>query len=419
MADGPDPPPEGRRERSRTEATETAPNPYGLFIAMEALYDKLQLLDYDTGYCRQRGHTPISRHFFSIQTNASEQLHVFGCLFSWLLSLRGHVFPAPDQYDDPNAVATNIMLELRKHGLPTDFPPARIKQGYGEEIISVLDTLASDALKKQRFKFSKPVHVTEDFVEEELVDADAEITTDMAVDDDEIEEEVFDDDDDAFIDVDGAKGLADNAPRQEKVLESTVDAAEWRLEVERVMPQLKVHIRADNKDWRLHFEDMQQHHTAIQSSLVDTKGQLDRLHTEISRTLEKIGSREKYVNTQLDSLLQEYRVQQDSLAGTTERYNQANQSVTELSRELARLTEELDDVKASMDDRASSMTDAGPLVKIKQALTRIKTETAQMELRTGVVEHILLAAKQRDKTTMVRNMHATPLPTDDFGAGAW
>lgn len=31
------------------------------------------------------------------------------------------------------------------------------------------------------------------------------------------------------------------------VLESDVDAAEWNLEVERVLPQLKVSIRTDNK----------------------------------------------------------------------------------------------------------------------------------------------------------------------------
>ena len=31
------------------------------------------------------------------------------------------------------------------------------------------------------------------------------------------------------------------------MLESTIDAAEWKLEVERVLPMLKVHIRGDNK----------------------------------------------------------------------------------------------------------------------------------------------------------------------------
>lgn len=35
--------------------------------------------------------------------------------------------------------------------------------------------------------------------------------------------------------------------KQEEILQSTTDAAEWNLEVERVLPQLKVTVRTDNK----------------------------------------------------------------------------------------------------------------------------------------------------------------------------
>lgn len=38
--------------------------------------------------------------------------------------------------------------------------------------------------------------------------------------------------------------------KQEDILESTTDAAEWSLEVERVLPQLKVTVRTDNKVWK-------------------------------------------------------------------------------------------------------------------------------------------------------------------------
>lgn len=40
---------------------------------------------------------------------------------------------------------------------------------------------------------------------------------------------------------------AEPSSKPDDILESTVDAAEWRLEVERVLPQLKVTIRTDNK----------------------------------------------------------------------------------------------------------------------------------------------------------------------------
>ena len=39
----------------------------------------------------------------------------------------------------------------------------------------------------------------------------------------------------------------EDSKKPDSVLESTVDAAEWKLEVERVLPMLKVHIRGDIK----------------------------------------------------------------------------------------------------------------------------------------------------------------------------
>lgn len=40
---------------------------------------------------------------------------------------------------------------------------------------------------------------------------------------------------------------AEMSSKPDEILESTVDATEWNLEVERVLPQLKVTIRTDNK----------------------------------------------------------------------------------------------------------------------------------------------------------------------------
>jgi estrogen-related receptor beta like 1 len=39
----------------------------------------------------------------------------------------------------------------------------------------------------------------------------------------------------------------DEKSKPEEIMESTTDAADWKLEVERVLPQLKVTIRTDNK----------------------------------------------------------------------------------------------------------------------------------------------------------------------------
>ena len=45
---------------------------------------------------------------------------------------------------------------------------------------------------------------------------------------------------------------------------------------------------------------MHTHKESIDATLSDTKVYLDKLHQEISKTLEKVASREKYINNQVE-----------------------------------------------------------------------------------------------------------------------
>ena len=49
----------------------------------------------------------------------------------------------------------------------------------------------------------------------------------------------------------------------------------------------------------MHYEQMHAHKEGIESTLSETRVYLDKLHQEISKTLEKITSREKYINNQV------------------------------------------------------------------------------------------------------------------------
>ena len=62
--------------------------------------------------------------------------------------------------------------------------------------------------------------------------------------------------------------------------------------------------------------------SGIEESLTSTKNHLDKLQGEIAKTLEKISSREKYMNSQLEVQLNEYRQLSQALAQTKEQYKQ-------------------------------------------------------------------------------------------------
>jgi hypothetical protein len=213
----------------------------------------------------------------------------------------------------------------------------------------VLDQLVDSALRARKFTFRQPrypVERPEDVPEQEsgvLGSGDGGAGADQSGASGDIEDE-FDDDDAE----DGGGGMGDavgafgagggrrgddggdgndglpfggkgGAARQD-ILKADVGAAAWRTEYERVLPQLKVQIRADSKDWRAHVAEMTKLQAGIKGSLSETQVYLDRLHTEITSTLEKIDSREKYVNKQLENPVTEYRRQQDALAAAVERY---------------------------------------------------------------------------------------------------
>ncbi len=45
-----------------------------------------------------------------------------------------------------------------------------------------------------------------------------------------------------------------------------------------------------------------------------------------------------------------------------------------------------------------------PLVKIKQAMQKLKQEMTQMDIRIGVVQHVLLQAKLKEKVSQNRGI---------------
>lgn len=53
-------------------------------------------------------------------------------------------------------VATNVIQECKKLGIPCDFPPLKLKSGCGEQVLIVLTQLAAKGLKRRNFAYKKP-----------------------------------------------------------------------------------------------------------------------------------------------------------------------------------------------------------------------------------------------------------------------
>lgn len=384
--------------------------PYLTFVVMEELLDKLKLLRYDQEFIKALKMKPLNRHYFALQTNPGEQFYLFTSLAAWLIRKTGRPLEQPQEYDDPNSTIASILDSVRQMGISVDFPPNKLKQGFGEHAVFVLDHLADAALKSTNFTWKKP----EPFVEVEQEDDEVEDESELILEkvEEEMAAEISDEEEENLLHIDdlqnlrvGNKTLTDSQ-KPHDILESTTNTDGWKLELERVLPQLKVTIKTDARDWRAHLDQMQKYRGGIDEALATTKGQLDKLHSDISHMLEKIGSREKFLNGQLEPLLVQYRALQDDFARVSEQYREVSGGVTERSRKLAQITEELESVKQEMDERGSSMTDGTPLVNIKKAISQIKSEITGMDVRLGVLEHSLLQARLRDKNLLLQDMNS-------------
>nr|XP_057924788.1 intraflagellar transport protein 57 homolog isoform X2 [Doryrhamphus excisus] len=396
----------------RGEEDERGPGAiHQVFVLMEALLEKLKVLNYEEELLSKHNMKTLSRHYFVsspyLASNPGEQFYMFTIMAAWLINACGRSFSKPQEDDEPTATVSNILAELRAFGLKVDFPPSKLKSGSGEHVCFVLDRLADEALKRRGFSFKRPNYPTESTEEESVMEDDAELTLNKV---EEFLEEP-DEDEENLVDLEAltlqsSRTEAAVAVKPDNILQSTVDVAAWNLEVERVLPLLKVTIRTDNKDWRIHVDQMHQHQDGIQFSLQEAKSYLDKVQEDISKTLEKVSSREKYINKQLEDVISEYRNAQAKLSEVKERYQLASRAVAQRTRVLAEISEELEKVKQEMEERGSSMSDGAAVVKIKQSVSKLKQEIVRMDVRVGVVEHMLLQAKLKEKSNMTMDLHA-------------
>ncbi|XP_058791994.1 intraflagellar transport protein 57 homolog [Phymastichus coffea] len=383
---------------------------YAAYVQMEDLLEKLKILNYDNEIVEDlKMKKYISRHYFMIPTNPGEQFHTFSSLAAWLVRKAGKNFDPPQESDDPNATIAKILDCLKEIGITTDIPQNKLKQGVGEHAVFVLDNLADQAIKAFKFKWKKvQIPSDEGIMEPEVEEDEAEIILEK------VEEEMladFDDEDDDIVHVDDITKLYKEASsiskKPEKILESTVDAEEWKLELERVLPQLKLSVNADNRDWRSHLQEMKKLHSIMSKSLPATTSQLDKLHIDIGRALEKIKTRETYLNQQLEPQLQELRMLQEELSRIKERYRNASGDLTERKIAYDNLCNDYNQLKKEMDERGSSMTDGTPLINIKKNIGKMKSEISEMSIRIGVLEYSLMCSRVRDRAQLQEEMNNT------------
>merc|ERR1711962_458815 len=209
---------------------------FEIFLKNESLMEKLKLLDFETQFV-QKGLRPISKITFSIQNkeNQGEQFTQFTKLSEFLLRQNGLQIEI-DEFDDPGQIISQIMEHCRRlsGSVNVDFPPQKLRPGYGTFVTELLHDLAEAALKSKSHKFRKPEYPTEsDDTEQAIEESDPEVDMEDDVDGD------YSDDENDILQLNQVEEspLVDQTPIVKDL--PKVDPEAWKEEVERLAPQLK------------------------------------------------------------------------------------------------------------------------------------------------------------------------------------
>jgi len=363
----------------------------------DEVVDMLMLLDYETKFCNQELKW-IPRTFFVYPyQNTAYQFRYFTQLVAWCFKLLNREQLTWDEYDDPHTVVTNITVMLKEMNIAVNATPGKLKAGYGDSVCQLLCDLCHEVLRQLGFEYTAPTYEAETLADEAEVDSDAEIDSvaeeDMANNQEE---------DDLMYQENEVKEAHDSDD-EKQVLEATVDPKEWLLEVERVTPNLKIQMPNDSKEWRSHLQQSKEKQQVIEAQLPAAKAQLDKLGKDLATALERIRSKEAFINEKFDQRALDHRNQQEELQKVQTEYAELTQVVMDMQSKLKTVTEDLDTVKSEMEERSTTVTDTAPIVKMKEAFRRLEADTCQLEVRIGVVGHTLMQAKLRQKHNTTGN----------------
>ncbi|BDA41900.1 Intraflagellar transport protein 57 homolog [Coccomyxa sp. Obi] len=298
-------------------------------VSMELLLDKLKLLNYEDECVLKRKMKHLSRFYFATPsaTQSPEQVVYFANLVHWLLQLSGIACTAQPHQNDAHALCKAIMEDLQAAGFSEPgISSSDLEAGWGNAVISVLNSLADLALKSQQFSWTQPLRHPEMQVAEAEVDAEAEITAEEWADNSSCSSS------------EDSDGLACTVTPQREASMPVASRQEytrrWRQETARVSHLLEKENSSGSEVWRSRPDNAHQLYQQLHAEWPQLKASLDMVKTKIGSDMGRIAEREHAINTQVSGLAADLREAKQQLSASQEERLQLEKSNKDLEVDL-------------------------------------------------------------------------------------
>lgn len=103
--------------------------------------------------------------------------------------------------------------------------------------------------------------------------------------------------------------------------------------------------------------------------------------------MDKIESREKHLNNDLKTLIDQYKAISMEHGQITAHLKQTNSETNEFEKLYDNFNHEYEAIKMQMEQRGATMSDGSPFINLKKTITRMKEEIIQMDLEISVMQY--------------------------------
>ncbi|OAF70694.1 Intraflagellar transport protein 57 [Intoshia linei] len=381
---------------------------YRKFVTMNDIFNKLKVLQVDELFLKVYGLKPFDRHYFALNLNPGEQFYIFVSLSYWILKMCGKVTEIPQESDDPNATISEMLNHLKDMNYIPEFAPSKLKKGYGDEVIWVIDRLTDEALRHNQILLKQPLYPEETLGNDVIIMEKSQNMSISTLEQRNSEENEFSSSENgsglAVEEMNsydsskkqkvGFKEIGNDNISQDSGEKNETNASHWKLEVERLIPQLKLKKTA-TQNWKYQHSSVN-----LESDMDQIKDMTKILHkvkSEINVQLDKTNSREKHMNLQLEGIIKDFKKIKDTMQRKNIIHEDTKKILTTKKKYLLKISDELEAIKKEMEERGSSMTDGAPLSRIKQSIKSLKAEIINLNIQSGVLSHIVLQARINDK----------------------
>ena len=381
------------------------------FVAMEQLFHRLQVLEYGRA-CRRSPQLPaVTPAHFALPAPADasafdrglrvltrrQQFLDMCAVALWLLPQapsRPRVSLTMEEAEEevPVGVASKLLVALGGLDAPVELlgelSATSLALGSGLRVCRFLLFLA-DAAQPSRGAWSALVYKDE---AAEAPDAAEESEEDIQ----DLTEAVPEDDGDGDGEWPGrepARGEESAAQdgKLAQMLLPSVDAEQWRVELERVRPRLRAAARqrhgAGASGWSERLATMRRGAEQMQpeGARGAVSGAMERVSRGASDVLAKVLRGEEGLNRVHGAAREQYREAAEGRARVESLRASAERRVAEKAEKMAKVKEAVEQAAEDVRDRGRDTGDATPVLRLREALSAIREEIRAMDRDLGIV----------------------------------